>query len=82
MTYMKENPITTETNLRHRQNALRVFITGLNGPISATLFSVNSPDLRNALARVQEMESNQLRAQCAYHFSSPRRRFNENLRTS
>jgi len=82
MTYMKENPITTETNLSHRQNALRLFITGQNGPISATLFPVNPSDLRNALARVQEMESNQLRAQYAYRFRSPRRRFNENLRTS
>jgi len=39
-----------------------VFITGLNGPISATLFFLNPPDLANALPRVEDMESNQLRA--------------------
>ncbi len=82
MTYGKDNPITTETNLRHRQNALRVFITGLNGPISGMLFSLSPPDLPNALARVQEMESNQMRAQFAYRFSAPHQRhFNDNLRT-
>ncbi|EAL58749.1 gag protein [Wolbachia endosymbiont of Drosophila ananassae] len=80
MTYGKENPITTEANLRHRQNALRVFITGLNGPISGMLFSLNPPDLPNALARVQEMESNHMRAQFAYRFSAPQRRYNDNQR--
>jgi len=38
MTYGKESPITTETNLRHRENALRVFITGLNGTFCALCF--------------------------------------------
>jgi len=42
MNYGKENPINTETNLRHRQNALRVFIAGLNGLISGTLFSAGA----------------------------------------
>jgi len=35
----------------------------------------------NALDRVQEMESNRLRAQFAHRFSFPQRHFNENQRT-
>lgn len=74
MTGGKEIFITSVANLRHTQSPLRVFITGLNGPISGMLFSLNPSDLPNALARVQEMESNQMRAQFVYHFCAPQGR--------
>jgi len=57
MTYGKDSVITKETN-----KTVRIFISGLNGPISETLFSLNPPDLPNALGKVQELESNNFRA--------------------
>jgi len=53
MTYGKDNLITKKTNEIIRSNALRIFISGLNGSISETIFSLNTPDLHNALAKVQ-----------------------------
>jgi len=35
---------------------LRIFISGLNGAISETLFSLSPPDLPNALVQAQELE--------------------------
>jgi len=35
-----------------RNKPIRVFITGLNGQISDTIFSMNPPDLPNALVIV------------------------------
>jgi len=52
-----------------RSNALRTFISGLNGSISETLFSFNPPDLPNALVKVQKLESNNFRAQFANRFN-------------
>ncbi|KAH8323940.1 hypothetical protein KR074_002533, partial [Drosophila pseudoananassae] len=69
MTYGKDSVITKETNNSIRGNALRVFISGLNGSISETLFSLNPPDLPNSLAKVQELESNNFRAQFANRFN-------------
>jgi len=68
MTYGRNKPITSEINNRHRQSALRVFVTGLNGPISSTLYSMNPTDLPNAMAFVQEMESNNMSAKFAHNF--------------
>jgi len=65
MTFEKDNVITKETNKTIRCNALRIFICGLNGSISETRFSLNPPDLPNALAKVQELKSNNFRAQFA-----------------
>jgi len=62
MTYGKNSLITKETNKTIRSNALRIFISGLNGSISETLFSLNPQDFPNALAKVQELESNDFRA--------------------
>jgi len=45
MTYGKHSVIAKETNKTIRSNALRIFISGLNGYISETLFSLNPPDL-------------------------------------
>jgi len=64
MTYGRNKPITAEMNEKHRKTALRVFITGLNGQISDTIyntdtiFSMNPPYLLNAMVIVQELESN------------------------
>jgi len=63
ITYGKDSVITKETNKTIRSNALTFFISGLNGSISETLFSLNPPDLPNALAKCQELESNNFRAQ-------------------
>jgi len=40
-------------NKKHRKTALRDFITGLNGQISNTIFSMNPPDLPNTMVIVQ-----------------------------
>jgi len=47
MTYEKDSVIAKETNKTIRSHALRIFISGLNGSISETLFSLNPPDLHN-----------------------------------
>lgn len=74
MTYGRNKPITSEMNEKHRKTALRVFITGLNGHISDVIFSMNPPDLPNAMVIVQELESNNLRAQFANNYSTSHRR--------
>jgi len=82
MTYGKDNVITKEKNKTIRSNALRIFISGLNGLISETLFSLNPPDLSNALAKVQELESNNFRAQFAnryYGFKNENKNQGNNL---
>lgn len=61
-TIMSYGPRTAETNVLinvARENALRVFIMGLNQPMSNIVFSLNPGDLPNALARAQEIEVNQ-----------------------
>jgi len=45
MTYGRNKPITAEINEKNRKTALRVFITGLNGQISDSIFPMNPPDL-------------------------------------
>lgn len=69
MTHGSNSTLATEMNLRHRQNALRIFITGLNPPLANILFSLGPEDLPNALAKAQELESNNLRANFAFQFS-------------
>jgi len=77
MTYGRNKPITAEINEKHRKTALRVFITGLNGQISDTIFSMNPPDLPNAMVIVQELESNNMRAHFANSFSTTQRKNSE-----
>ncbi|XP_055909413.1 uncharacterized protein LOC129944187 [Eupeodes corollae] len=55
MTHGSNSPITNELNAMNRRNALRIFITGLNGQLPQILFSLNPPDLPNALAKAQEL---------------------------
>jgi len=83
MTYGKDSEITNETNKTIRSNALRIFISGLNGSISETPFSQNPPDFPNALAKCQELESNNFRAQFAnryYGFRNENKNQDNNLR--
>jgi len=68
MTYGRDSEITKETNKTIRRNALRIFISGLSGSISETLFSLKPPDLPNALAKCQELESYNFRAQFANRY--------------
>jgi len=45
MTYGRNKPITANMKEKHRKTALRDFLTGLNGQISDTVFSMNPPYL-------------------------------------
>lgn len=78
MTYGNSSEITKEYNKRHRSDALRVFITGLNYPLNNILMAINPTDLPNALAKAQEMEYNQIRIQFANEFSQARSQMNRN----
>jgi len=73
MTYGRKKPITAEMNEKHWKTALRVFITGVNGQISDTIFSMNPPDLPNVMVIVQELESNNMRALFANSFPTSQR---------
>jgi len=80
MTYGRNKPLTAEMNEKHKKTALKVFITGLNGHISDVIFSMNPPDLPNAMVIVPELESYNLRAQFAKNFtSSQRKNYESNL---
>jgi len=74
MAYGRNKPLTAEMNEKHKKTALRIFITGLNGHITDVTFSMNPPDLPNAMVIVQELESNNLRAKFANNFTSSQRR--------
>jgi len=77
MTYGRKKKITAEINEKHRMTALRVFITGLNGQIAGTIFSMNPTDLPNAMVIVQELESNNMSAHFANSFSTTQRKHSE-----
>jgi len=77
MTYGRNKPITAEMNEKQRMTALRVFITGLNGQIAGTIFSMNPTDLPNAMVIVQELESNNMRAHFANSFSTTQRKHSD-----
>lgn len=68
MTHGTNAELTNVLNNKNRQYALRVFITGLNSPLSNILFSLSPTDLPNALAKAQELEANNLRATFALQF--------------
>ena len=61
MTYSGNEVLTKAFNERARENALRVFISGLKRPLCDTLFSVRPKDLPSALATAQELEHNRQR---------------------
>lgn len=61
------NPSLIESlNRKYRDDALRVFISGLRRPMSDVLFSCKPTDMPSALAISQELETNQTR----YNFAS------------
>lgn len=62
--------ILVALNLRARENALRVFISGLRRPLCDILFSSKPNDLASALAIAQELEFNQKRQEFAKAFST------------
>ncbi len=68
MTYGSDNAVTKELNAKNRRDALRIFITGLNGNLANIIFSLSPSDLPNALAKAQELESNNMRAIFASQF--------------
>lgn len=69
MSHGSESELTKELNNKNRQYALRVFVTGLNAPLANVLFSLSPKDLPNALAKAQELESNNIRANFAFQFN-------------
>lgn len=69
MTHGSGKDITKELNEKNRQTALRVFITGLQAPLCDILFSLSPSDLPNALAKAQELEANNIRANFANQYS-------------
>lgn len=74
MTYGGAAPITKELNKKNRDQALRIFITGLNAPLRDIIFSLCPEDLPDALAKAQELESNNQRARFAQNFANDRTR--------
>lgn len=69
MSYPSNDDIANALNERARDNALRVFISGLKRPLSDILFSARSTDLPTALATAQELESDQRRQEFARIFA-------------
>lgn len=70
MTYGDDVKVISEMNKKNRDNALRIFITGLNGSLADILFSLKPENLPHALAKAQELEANYQRANFAYHHFS------------
>lgn len=56
-------------NERARENALRVFISGLRRPMCDILFSARPNDLPSALAEAQELETSRMRHNFARAFA-------------
>lgn len=79
MTHGTNSAITKELNTKNRETALRTFITGLNPPLDQILFTLAPRDLPNALAKAQELDANQMRAQFALHFSRSNNNSNNNI---
>lgn len=69
MTYPGNNDVADALNDRARDNALRVFISGLRKPLNEILFSTKPTDLPSALATAQELESDQRRQEFARIFA-------------
>lgn len=76
MTHVTYVEITKELNKKNRDHALRIFITGLNAPLRDIIFSLNPQDLPDALAKAQELESNNQRAWFAQNFANERTKTN------
>lgn len=69
MTHTGNDVIIAALNERSRENALRVFISGLRRPLCDILFSARPNDLPSALAVAQELEVNHRRHDFARAFA-------------
>lgn len=69
MTY--EKSIASVLNEKYRQDALRVFISGLKMSLSDTLFAARPADLPSALALAEELEGSRQRYNFAASFNKP-----------
>lgn len=70
MSYPNDDGITNALNDRARDNALRVFISGLRRPLSDILFAARPCDMPTALATAQELEADQKRQEFARVFAA------------
>lgn len=66
MTNGGNSALIESLNQKYRQDALRVFVSGLSRPMCDILFSCKPTDMPSALALAQELETNQ----CRYNFAS------------
>ncbi|GBP03224.1 Retrovirus-related Pol polyprotein from transposon gypsy [Eumeta japonica] len=69
MTYGENGDLVESLNQKYRQDALRVFISGLKKPLCDVLFSCKPSDMLMALALAQEMATNQSRYKFARDFN-------------
>lgn len=69
MTHSNNTQLAAALNDRARENALRVFISGLKRPLCDILFSANPKDLPSALATAQELANNRMRYDFARTFA-------------
>lgn len=67
MTY--DTNLATALNVKYRQDALRVFISGLKKSLSDVLFASQPKDMPSALALAEELEGNRERYNFAANFS-------------
>lgn len=65
MTHSGNNELILALNERARENALRVFISGLRKPLCDVLFSARPKDLPTALAVAQELQTSHRRYEFA-----------------
>lgn len=70
MTYHGQDDLVDALNERARENALRVFISGLRRPLCDILFSAKPTDLPSALVTAQELEMNNKRTDFARIFAA------------
>lgn len=70
MTYHGQDDLVATLNERARENALRVFISGLRRPLCDILFSARPADLPSALVTAQELEVNRRRNDFARAFAA------------
>lgn len=69
MTFHGQNDLISALNERARENALRIFISGLRRPLCDILFSARPNDLPSALVIAQELEMNHRRYDFARAFA-------------
>lgn len=70
MSYHGQNDLVSTLTERARENALRVFISGLRRPLCDILFSAKPSDLPTALVTAQELEINRRRSDFAMAYAA------------